>query len=95
MSDLELRDRVEKSIELIRTGNLEDFVFDWVCVTEERLAEIQYDDEDKIAIVASKRTASLRGSDLQVYRTAVGKYPLVEYATNSVYASPPNLRRGR
>ena len=44
VAQFELRNHLERSITALRKENFEDFAFDWICATEERLPEIKYDD---------------------------------------------------
>lgn len=84
VSKYELRDRLERSIEALRKKDFEDFAFDWVCATEGRLPEIQYDDEDQITESAYQRIASLRDCEQRIYRPASEIFPMVDFATSCI-----------
>lgn len=84
VSIYELRDRLERGIEVLREEKFDDFAFDWVCATEGRKPEKQrqYDEEGVMTTSAFYRVATLRDSDQRVYRPASANFPMVEFAAS-------------
>ena len=83
VAQFELRNLLERSIMALRKENFEDFSFDWICATGERLPEIQYDHGHGVTASAFKRICSLRGCELRAYRPVAEKFPFIDFATNS------------
>lgn len=79
-----LHERLKNSIKAMRKERFEDFAFDWVCSTEGRLPEIQYDDGLKITASAYQRIATLRDSEQLFYRPASENFPMVDFATSCI-----------
>ena len=78
----ELQGRLESSITALRKENFENFAYDWLCRTQDRLAEVQYDREEKLKNEAYKRIASLRSCDRRVYRPGAENFTFIDFATS-------------